>query len=270
MSDSDTIGLNYEWMQVVAGALAADAGAGTAATTTVDVSNSRDSSPILNNCCCAHVVNNQRKNTSIIDTLICSGLSAEDRQEFVKALELIPVEEKAAFVEAMNMVPHLVLKESNPSKFLRYFGMDNASAAAKQLTCYWNNRVSIFGLKRAFCEMSLTGDGTMDSDDVKAYSRRLHVLLPTKDVCGRNIIFVNRNLFSKLSSKLRFWCSFFTFTQISSGGCILLVVDSMDNPNSLDATFHTIRQIVANSFPIRFKKVHFFVSLTPTAGRGSR
>jgi hypothetical protein len=95
-------------------------------------------------------------------------LSEEDLeqllQDFYQALEEITLEEKEAYVEALERVPQLVELESNPLTFLRAEEY-HAWAAAERLVNYWELRRWLFG-DRAWLPMTSTGNGTLCQDDV--------------------------------------------------------------------------------------------------------
>lgn len=65
------------------------------------------------------------------------------------ALDGIPLDEKQAYVEALERVPQLVERESPRIAFLRATHYD-AWAGARRLVDYWTYRKKIFGEDRAF------------------------------------------------------------------------------------------------------------------------
>jgi hypothetical protein len=79
------------------------------------------------------------------------------RARLEEALDLIPDENKSAYMEARERAPHLVELESDPRRYLRNDGMD-PWAAAKHLVVYWEKRKEIFG-EKAFLPMTLDGKG---------------------------------------------------------------------------------------------------------------
>jgi hypothetical protein len=70
-----------------------------------------------------------------------------------EALEAIPVEEKIAYLGALERAPHLVERESKGIVFLRFEKYD-AGAAACRLVAYWELRKKCFGPDRAFLPMT--------------------------------------------------------------------------------------------------------------------
>jgi hypothetical protein len=79
--------------------------------------------------------------------------SPEARDQLEQALELIPYEEKAAYLEAVETAHHLIEDESNPVWFIRY-EQCNFWAAASRLVTYWKERKAMFG-DRAFRPLKL-------------------------------------------------------------------------------------------------------------------
>jgi hypothetical protein len=70
------------------------------------------------------------------------------------------VQEKTAYLEAVQHAADLVETESDPKSFLFAEGFD-ASAAAKRLTTYWKHRGMIFGEENFLKQMTLTDGGIM-------------------------------------------------------------------------------------------------------------
>jgi hypothetical protein len=85
-------------------------------------------------------------------------------QDFHQALEEIPLEDKEAYVEALERVPQLVELESHPLTFLKA-EEDHAWAAAERCVQYWELRRWLFG-ERAWLPMTSTGNGTLCQDDI--------------------------------------------------------------------------------------------------------
>ena len=124
------------------------------------------------------------------------GVSDEDErrlQELEATLRLIPDEDQINFTRALDNVPHLVMTESPPLLFLRFFGSDSWRAA-RRLIAYWNSRVNLFG-DRAFLPMDLTGDGAMDESDVSVVETGFIGSAP-RDNRGRAVLILDRSQFN--------------------------------------------------------------------------
>ena len=91
-----------------------------------------------------------------------------------EALLAIPDEEKAAYLEALEIAPLLVERESDPVAFLRCEKYD-AVSAARRLVVYWDIRKKTFGAERAFLPM--TQSGAMAAD-MEYLEKALIVMLP--------------------------------------------------------------------------------------------
>ena len=93
-----------------------------------------------------------------------------------ECIERMPVQQTQAYLYAVRHVPHLVMTESDPVRFLRFFDFD-ADAAAKRLVLYWNRRVEVFG-DRAIRPMTMTSDGALSEDAKELFLTGTLVLLP--------------------------------------------------------------------------------------------
>jgi hypothetical protein len=94
-----------------------------------------------------------------------------------EALQDIPDTEKAAYLEAIEIAPLVVERESNPVAFLRCEKYD-AEKAARRLVAYWDVRKKTFGAERAFLPM--TQAGAM-AEDMEYVEKALIVMLPDDD-----------------------------------------------------------------------------------------
>jgi hypothetical protein len=104
-------------------------------------------------------------------------LGAEAKSQLEQALRDIPVDEKASYLEAVRVVPHLVNTESNPILFLRVDD-GNAQKAAARLCMYWTKRAQLFG-ERAFLSLrDCSGSGALDEAAVKILDMGAAVQLP--------------------------------------------------------------------------------------------
>jgi hypothetical protein len=116
------------------------------------------------------------------DTMLVNGVAM-----LRDAVQSIPDEEKTAYLEALEIAPLLVERESNPVAFLRCENYD-AWAAARHLVAYWDVRKKIFGAERAFLPM--TQSGAM-ADEMEYLEKAISMILPDDD-CGRSVVYVDR------------------------------------------------------------------------------
>jgi hypothetical protein len=91
-----------------------------------------------------------------------------------ESLLAIPDEEKAAYLEALEIAPLLVERESDPVAFLRCENYD-AGAAARRLVLYWDIRKKTFGAERAFLPMT---QSRAMAEDMEYLEKALIVMLP--------------------------------------------------------------------------------------------
>jgi hypothetical protein len=104
-----------------------------------------------------------------------------------EAVLAIPDAAKAAYLEALEIAPLLVERESDPVAFLRCEKYD-AWAAAQHLVAYWDVRKNIFGAERAFLPMTQSG---AIAEDREYLEKALTMILPDDD-CNRSVIYVDR------------------------------------------------------------------------------
>eukprot|EP00977_Amphora_coffeiformis_P000482 scaffold118_cov185-Amphora_coffeaeformis.AAC.2 len=105
-----------------------------------------------------------------------STIQNEGQKQIEDAIEAMDPKEKAAFLQALKVAPHLVEHETPPLWFLQFERYD-AWAAAKRLVSYWKQRSEVFG-ERAFLPMSQTGYGTLSPEDVEVLRTGYLVILP--------------------------------------------------------------------------------------------
>lgn len=102
-------------------------------------------------------------------------------------MEDLPLQQKAAYLEALERAPYLVEQESPGERFLLATKCD-PWAAAFRLVSYWKFRRDFFGTERAFRPMTL--EGAMRED------RRVfdlgYIALLEPDKAGRGVIYWNR------------------------------------------------------------------------------
>lgn len=134
--------------------------------------------------------------------------------ELRRRIDEMPVEEKEEYLEALERVPDLVERETNPLMFLRCDNFDvevsakrnlfnlpfhqrlrysytlflHTQAASKRLVAHWKHRKELFGPELAFCPMTQAGA----MRDNIGMLRKGHVTLHPCDEKGRPVIFLDR------------------------------------------------------------------------------
>jgi len=88
--------------------------------------------------------------------------------ELENAMDLLPPEERAAYLEAKKLAPHLIEKESPPMRYIR-FAHYNMWEAASRLASFWRVRKELFE-DRAFLPFNLSGEGALSRADIAAFS----------------------------------------------------------------------------------------------------
>lgn len=173
------------------------------------------------------------------------------------ALESIAVEDKRDFLQALERVPFLVEMESNPNKFMQREGYD-VRKAIKRLCLYWKYRCEIFGSERAFCPMTLTGDGAFSPEDVEAFCTGM--LYP---VVGRACpaLYVDKKLNYDQPPPVRRRIHFYAMqlmsefeASISPGFTVLAYFNSM----SLDTVSRVNFKVLNEGLPVQMDICHIF------------
>jgi hypothetical protein len=193
------------------------------------------------------------------DGVIREELYQNFRYQIVKAMEQLPQDEKACYIEALDRAPPEIWREeSNPDMFLRLEDF-HAFFAAKRICRYWQLRSETFGPKR-FDSLYQTGEDALET-------RELHVLqsdsilLLQKDTEGCPVLSIDGSCLEKRHNwiEARDRCIFYMFSLLAEDevsqteGAILLY--KMDSPpfHSLNVAF---LERLANSLSLRFKAVH--------------
>jgi hypothetical protein len=170
--------------------------------------------------------------------------------------------EKEDYLEAVQVVPHLVLTESDPLRFLRFTNFEK-SAAAKGLVTYWKRRREIFG-DRAFLPVTITGDGALSSDDIAFIKTGMSVILPN-DSEGRSVVCVDTSRRLEHSRELRLRAAFYIAQILSENEVsqtegvvgITILHDSKFDPLSIQC-----RAFIMGTVPMKIKVLHC-VNCTP-------
>jgi hypothetical protein len=189
------------------------------------------------------------------------------RARLEEALDLIPDENKYAYLEARERAPHLVELESDPRRYLRSDGMD-PWAAAKHLCTYWEKRKEIFG-EKAFLPMTLDGKGALSLNCIELIKCGFFAILPN-DKKGRvallhNRFFLNDRLVSH-GAQDRIRCGFYIFSLMAEReesqlhGFIGTAVYG-DNDTSLTYSREFVKVMVSllecGAMPFKLKAIHF-------------
>mmetsp|Transcript_3903 Transcript_3903/g.5122 ORF Transcript_3903/g.5122 Transcript_3903/m.5122 type:complete len:336 (-) Transcript_3903:269-1276(-) len=185
-------------------------------------------------------------------------------KQFDEALDLVPVDQKRAYAEALNTAPDLVQKETHPLKFLRSECF-HAENAANGLPKYWEHRLELFGRERAFLPMDvLTGEGAMSLQDIDFLRRSKSVyLLTQEDPYGRLVCYVDRSKWKTSVRKSLLRSIFFTVHMASKSANAqkhgLVMIIDMQNVSTGDhcrkLTRNVIR-ILKDNLPIRLRVIH--------------
>jgi hypothetical protein len=193
------------------------------------------------------------------DGVIREELYQNFRKQVMQAMEQLPQEEKASYIEALEKAPPQVWKEEcNPNMFLRLED-SHAFFAAKRICRYWQLRSNTFGPKR-FDSLYQTGENALETRELKVLQNCSIMLLP-KDTEGCPVLSIDGSCLEKRRHwiKARDRCIFYMFSLLTENdmsqtkGAVLLY--KMDSPpfHSLDITF--LERLVG-SLPLRFKAVH--------------
>uniref|UniRef100_A0A7S3L468 BZIP domain-containing protein n=1 Tax=Amphora coffeiformis TaxID=265554 RepID=A0A7S3L468_9STRA len=87
-------------------------------------------------------------------------------KQLEECIDVISFEEKKDYLEARQVVPLVIERESNPARFLRVDSM-NPWSAANRLIQYWKYRRAIFGERWLLPLLDLSGHGALTTSDVK-------------------------------------------------------------------------------------------------------
>lgn len=107
-------------------------------------------------------------------------------KEMRSEIEMIPVVEKQAMIEAFSKGRKAEFSDERLLKFLRCEGM-NAKLAASRFAKYWEGRRKVFGSK--YLERLTLAEALRD--DLVALEAGTLCLLPSRDVSGRPIVYSN-------------------------------------------------------------------------------
>ncbi|KAL7577952.1 hypothetical protein ACA910_007577 [Epithemia clementina (nom. ined.)] len=100
-----------------------------------------------------------------------------------------PSSQTAAYLQAD---PELVLLETDPLQFVRYFQYRDLELAAQRLCSYWTARLAVFGPDRAFLPLTLTGTGALHHEDLMHLRAGYPALLPKHPTTGQSCVWFDR------------------------------------------------------------------------------
>jgi hypothetical protein len=178
--------------------------------------------------------------------------------ELREAIKLIPEEEKADYLEALEVAHHLLTSESDPMKFLRYHNFD-VKAAAEDLVRYWKRRRESFG-DRAFLPMNISGNGALSTHEIEFFETGVFVFLPN-DARGRTVVCYDSSRRLETSVQIRHRVAFYISQIVSENpvsqtdGYVALFVIS--DPK-YDLTSPQCDFVLQNIFPIKTRSWHIF------------
>lgn len=178
------------------------------------------------------------------------------------AIQMMEPMEKADYLEALRVAPHLVMIESNPGKFLRHSSY-NAVAAAQGIVRYWKRRREVFR-ERAFLPMTITGDGALSQDAIDFLHGGNVAFLPC-DSGGRTVLFVQpcRRLQDNLDLRLRvsfYYGQLMAENRMSQKDGYVMIVTISDI--YYDPYMTECKNLVMNTFPIKSYSWHIFKLLS--------
>jgi hypothetical protein len=183
--------------------------------------------------------------------------SDQDRRAaFMAALERIPYEDKAAYLEAQERVPALVEKESGQEAFLSCENF-NVEAAAGRLATYWEKRKAIFG-ESAFLPMTQTGEGALNRGDLTVLASCYFAPLPT-DRGGRSVFCYDASKLGKCALDSRLRVTFYLLAVAAENktsrndGCVVLCIKGQQKSDRDKKD--TLGPII-DALPVRIKALH--------------
>jgi len=174
-----------------------------------------------------------------------------------QALDCIPDIEKKAYLEALQVAPLLVEKESDPTCFLLRENFNCWDAAAR-LVAYWDERKKVFGDK-AFLPITFSTDGALSEEALSAIRAGAVLRIPN-DSKGRRVVLFDQSILIKLSMSVRRQINFLlSLASLNNSRCqqegivLLILRDRVaTHRTKVKTNFHVLR----TAFPIRIHSVH--------------
>jgi len=179
-----------------------------------------------------------------------------------QALEMIPMTEKIDYLAGLRVAPGVVMRESDPLRFLRFADFD-ATAAAKKLAFYWKSRRMIFG-DRAYFPMDMSENGALLDKDIE-HIKSGYVAYAPNDSEGCTVVICDFSKIANDSANVRMRALFYHAQYISenpasqtSGFVVLCIVTAL----KYDHTTTEGISMLINTFPMKVKAWHSFDCLT--------
>ena len=184
------------------------------------------------------------------------------------ALEMIPVEDKKDYLEALRLAPLLVQTESNPVKFLRVEDF-NPWKSARRLVLYWEYRKKYFKKSRWLLSLNDSGAGALDEEDIRLLrSGWLTYVAPNDPTKGR-FVTVNHGRYPRQEMEARIRVCFYLCSAASDipvqsePGLMGIRLIPTAEPGGLEPEFSNPRFTAAKAIftmmkealPIRFRGV---------------
>jgi hypothetical protein len=125
----------------------------------------------------------------------------------MRAFDLIDPNLRVQYEEAQQFAPAIVESESPFDLFLRSENK-NESRAASKLATYWKYRKELFGSRAFQSILDLSGNGTLDNDDISVLRMGCVVILPDDDK-GRKVVCFDDLRCHCTSESIRMHCWFY-------------------------------------------------------------
>ena len=178
------------------------------------------------------------------------------------AHEMLPVESKKDYLEALRLAPALMKAESDPIKFLRVEDY-NPWTSAKRLVMYWQYRKSLFGTRYLLPMKDDTGAGALNQNDIALLqSGWVSYVIPRESQDGRfALINQERDVGYSLECRLR--VSFYLYSVASDIPAQTIGVSVIrlltDNPPSMSVPRFQVAQksftMTKEAMPVRLRTV---------------
>jgi hypothetical protein len=188
------------------------------------------------------------------------------RKTVTEAMEWLPQELKAAYLEAADKCPQMITSESDPYLFLQQSNWD-CTQAATLLATNWKIRLELFGEERAFLPLSdLSGQGSLTEEDIKVLASGFIVFLPS-DAQRRTVLFVNAQRHGRRNDILPFRCFFYMWMLASKRGLPVSVIRYATDGIMLNKAKSDQLELILLSFPFEIGGLYILHMLPPESIR---
>lgn len=198
-----------------------------------------------------------------IRTKVDYSLSLSDVEaEILAMMDSLPLDEKAAYLEALRRCPGVVRVESNVHRFLRAHDF-NHKRAAQKLASHWTKRKELFG-ERAFRPLlDLSGRGALSDQDLLLIRSGMMVLLP-EDAEGRPVVCTNpeRLGYQIVSAISKLRLMFYWYVRVSENpvaqqeGIVLLRIKRKPNYVQHDHQ-NQVLDLLNEALPVKIHSLHW-------------